>query len=71
MMVALGLVATNTIAQGDTRSSGLRWICERGGEIYRATKRVKWPGDAAVVVSVLHIVKGRDGHGCWHREWIG
>ena len=35
----LGLIATNTIAQGDTRSSGLRWICEHGGEIYRATKR--------------------------------
>ena len=54
---ALGLIATNTIAQGDTRSSGLRWICEHGGEIYRATKRVQWPGEAAVVVSVLHIVK--------------
>ena len=56
---AFGLIATNTIAQGDTRSSGLRWICERGGEIYRATKRVKWPGDAAVVVSVVHIEKGK------------
>ena len=55
----LGLIATNTIAQGDTRSSGLRWICEHGGHIYRATKRVKWPGDAAVVVSVIHIVKGQ------------
>ena len=55
---ALGLIATNTIAQGDTRSSGLRWICEHGGEIYRATRRVKWPGDAAVVVSVLHVAKG-------------
>ena len=54
----LGLIATNTIAQGDTRSSGLRWICEHDGEICRATKRVKWPGDAAVVVSVLHIAKG-------------
>ena len=55
---AFGLVATNTIAQGDTRSSGLRWICENGGEIFRATKRVKWPGDAAVVVSVLHVGRG-------------
>ena len=55
---ALGLIATNTIAQGDTRSSGLRRICEYGGEIYRATRRVKWPGEAAVVVSVLHIVRG-------------
>ena len=52
-----GLIATNTIAQGDTRSSGLRWICEHRGEIYRATKRVQWPGDAAVIVSVLHIAK--------------
>ena len=52
-----GLIATNTIAQGDTRSSGLRWICEHGGEIYRATKRVRWPGDAAVIVSVLHVAK--------------
>ena len=55
----LGLLATNTIAQGDTRSSGLRWICEHGGEIYQATKRVQWPGEAAVVVSVLHIAKTR------------
>ena len=54
-----GLIATNTIAQGDTRSSGLRWICEHGGEIYRATKRVKWPGDAAVIVSVLHVARGK------------
>ena len=53
-----GLIATNTIAQGDTRSSGLRWVCEHGGEIYRATKRVQWPGEAAVIVSVLHVAKG-------------
>ena len=55
----LGLIATNTISQGDTRSTGLRWICEHGGEIYRATKRLKWPGDAAVIVSVLHMVSGK------------
>ena len=53
-----GLIATNTIAQGDTRSTGLRWICNSGGEIYRAQRRVKWPGLAAVVVSVLHVHKG-------------
>ena len=52
-----GLIATNTIAQGDTRSTGLRWICEHGGEIYRAVKRYQWPGEAAVVVSVLHVAK--------------
>ena len=56
---AFGLIATNTIAQGDTRSTGLRHICEHGGEIYEVRTRVQWPGLAAVVVSVLHIAKGR------------
>ena len=53
-----GLIATNTIAQGDTRSTGLRWICNNGGTIYGARCRLKWPGEAAVVVSVVHISKG-------------
>ena len=55
---ALGLIATNTIAQGDTRSTGLRWICENGGEIYDTRPRVKWPRTAAVFVSVIHIHNG-------------
>ena len=55
---ALGMIATNTIAQGDTRAGGLRWICEHDGYIYRATRRVRWPGEAAVVVSILNISKG-------------
>ena len=54
-----GLIATNTIGQGDTRSTGLRWICLNGGEIYRARTRVKWPGLAAVTVSVVHVAKGQ------------
>ena len=54
----LGLIATNTIAQGDTRSTGLRFVCKDGGTIYNAQKRVKWAGDAAVVVSVLNIKRG-------------
>ncbi len=55
---AFGLIATNTIGQGDTRSTGLRWICTHDGAIYNAHKRFKWPGRAAVVVSVVHVVKG-------------
>lgn len=54
----LGLISTNTISEGDTRSTGLRWILEHKGQIYSATKRLAWPGIAAVVVSVLHIVRG-------------
>lgn len=53
-----GLIATNTIGQGDTRASGLTRIIADGGAISRATRRLKWPGEAAVVVSVVHIVKG-------------
>ena len=53
-----GLIATNTIGQGDTRSTGLRWIRRHGGTIYRAVKRLTWPGEAAVVVSVIHVRKG-------------
>ena len=64
-----GLIATNTIGQGDTRSTGLRWICKHEGDIYHARRRLKWPGEAAVVVSVIHVAKGAysgprslDGH---------
>ncbi len=53
-----GLIATNTIGQGDTRSTGLRWICTHGGTICEATRRKKWPGLAAVVISVVHAHKG-------------
>ncbi|ABA20950.1 conserved hypothetical protein [Trichormus variabilis ATCC 29413] len=53
-----GLIATNTIAQGDTRDTGLKYICNHDGTIYNAQKRLKWAGDAAVVVSVVNIQKG-------------
>jgi hypothetical protein len=56
---AFGLIATNTIAQGDTRGSGLRWICTNGGEIFAATRRLRWPGEATVVVSVVHVFRGK------------
>jgi hypothetical protein len=59
-----GLIATNTIAQGDTRATGLRWICTHGGIIYAARKRVKWPSaGAAVIVSTVHTAKGVVGGG--------
>ena len=57
-----GLIATNTIGQGDTRSTGLRWICTHGGEDLQPRKRVKWPGRAAVTVSVVHVVNGEWSH---------
>lgn len=53
-----GLLATNTISQGDTRFTGLRWICANGGTIYSARKRIRWPGQAAVTVSAVHLIRG-------------
>jgi hypothetical protein len=53
----LGLIATNTLAQGDTREGGLRILLREGGQIYSATRRFKWPGLAAVIVSVVHVAK--------------
>lgn len=55
---AMGFIATNSIAQGDTRESGLGWISRNGGTIYSARKRVRWPGEAAVIVSVVHLARG-------------
>lgn len=59
---AFGLIATNTIAQGDTRETGLDQIVAKGGTIYFASASVAWPGVAAVYVSVIHI---------WKRKYNG
>jgi len=61
---AFGLIATNTIAQGDTRQTGLRWICKNGGTIFAARKRLKWPGQAAVTVSIIYVLKGNNLREC-------
>ena len=56
---SFGLIATNTVAQGDTRNAGLKQICASDCTIFRVVKKLRWPGDAAVVVSVIHVVKSR------------
>lgn len=60
----VGLIATNTIGQGDTRAAGLRFICNAGGNVYSARKRFRWPGEAAVVVSVVWLKKGHIDFEC-------
>ncbi|MDQ3264468.1 MAG: N-6 DNA methylase [Myxococcota bacterium] len=54
----VGLIATKTVAQGDSRASGLQPIVASGGEIYDATRILKWPGEANVSVSIVHLAKG-------------
>lgn len=54
---AAGLVATNTISQGDTREAAPTYVLRHGGSIYSVIKRFTWPGDAAVIVSIVHFSK--------------
>jgi hypothetical protein len=49
-----GLLATNTIAQGDTQQLALRPLTDSGSRLYRASIEVKWPGTAAVYITVIH-----------------
>lgn len=54
-----GLLAVNTIAEGDTRQVGLEQMLRNGATIYAAYPNEPWPGKAAVVTSRVHVVKGR------------
>ncbi|SMC95748.1 Eco57I restriction-modification methylase domain-containing protein [Chryseobacterium sp. YR221] len=52
------LISTNTIAQGSAREGGLDVICSSNGVINHAIRSMKWPGQAAVEVSLITIHKG-------------
>ncbi|MFF2931797.1 Eco57I restriction-modification methylase domain-containing protein [Streptomyces mirabilis] len=57
-----GIIATNTIAQGDTREVGLDQATASGWTVYRAVKSQPWLGTAAVIVSLLWLA-GKPGQG--------
>lgn len=57
-----GLLAVNTIAEGDTRQVGLETMVGVGAVIYAAYPNEPWPGKAAVVTSRVHVHKG---------QWLG
>jgi len=52
------LISTNSISQGDTREGGLEVIINEGGKLNYAVKSLKWPGLAAVEISLVSIMKG-------------
>jgi type I restriction-modification system DNA methylase subunit len=54
----IGMIATNTIGQGATRKTGLATMIADGWTIYRADTDVEWPGDAAVTVNFVHLMRG-------------
>jgi len=49
----VGLVATNTISQGDTRETGLAVLIDQNAVITDAERFVKWGGDANVEVNLV------------------
>lgn len=57
-----GLLAVNTIAEGDTREVGLEAMVGAGAIIHAAYPNEPWPGKAAVATSRVHVHKG---------EWRG
>jgi hypothetical protein len=57
-----GMLAVNTIAEGDTRQVGLEAMLNAGAVIHAAYPNEPWPGKAAVVTSRVHVHKG---------DWLG
>jgi len=49
----VGIIATNTIAQGDSREVGLDQAVDMGWAVYRAEKSQHWPGTASLEVALL------------------
>lgn len=54
----VGLIGSNSVAEGDSRVVGLEAICSEGNDIVYAISSQKWPGNAAVVVSLVVLRKG-------------
>ncbi|MBL6280228.1 hypothetical protein JMF97_29105 [Micromonospora fiedleri] len=56
----VGIIATNTIGQGDTREVGLDQVVDMGWTVYRANKSQPWPGTASLEVSLLWVGHAAD-----------
>ncbi|MFA6242173.1 MAG: DNA methyltransferase, partial [Candidatus Hydrogenedentales bacterium] len=59
-----GLVTTNSISETDTRSGGLDYIVSQGNSIYAAITDFRWPGQAGVRVSIVHVSKHGQAETC-------
>lgn len=54
---SIGFLATNTIAQGDTREVGLDHLTASGWSIHRAVKTMPWPGVATLEVAQVWMTR--------------
>ena len=57
-----GLVATNSISQGKSRSVTLEYITEENGYIHEAISTQPWSGEAVVYVSLVNWSKEKPDH---------
>jgi hypothetical protein len=57
-----GLLATNTVAQGDSSEVGLAQIIDAGWTVYRAVSSTKWPGSESLEIAKVWATA---------REWLG
>ncbi|MBI9067370.1 MAG: DUF433 domain-containing protein [Salinivirgaceae bacterium] len=56
----ISLISTNTISQGDTRIFALEYLIKnKKACINHAISSIRWPGDAAVQISIVTLTKGR------------
>ncbi len=53
-----GFIGTDTVSEGDARVSGTAYLLRSGFTIYRAVKRQRWPGEAAVKICRFHLFLG-------------
>lgn len=58
-----GLIACNTIAEGDTRQVGLERLLKQTATIIAANPNMPWPGTAAVVISPVFVAKNIEWRG--------
>lgn len=58
----LGLVTTNSIAQGDSREVGLDQLTKSGSKIFRAIPSTPWPGSASLEIAQIWMRRG---------DWLG
>jgi len=61
----LGLIATNSIAQGDSREVALDWMLSKDCTIIRAVSSHSWSGGATVVCALVWLRKGT-----WRGQYV-
>jgi len=62
---AFGLIACNTLAEGDTRAVALDGLLAKGFTISNAVRSLKWPGAASQHVSLVNLSKGAWAGQCY------